>query len=145
MVAVADAYKEDLPVVRIIICGSREFNDYAKLCRVMDNIGIHSIANNDYVEIISGHARGADMLGEKFANQYGYPLKVLEADRKTYNNFAESIRNHQIAKYAARADEGIVVAFPIGSSRGTRNMVSIANQYGLEVYVIEEDDDVEAD
>lgn len=132
-------------MVRIIICGSREFNDYEKLCRVMDNIGIHSIANNDYVEIISGHCRGADMAGEKFATQYGYPLKVFEADWDTHGKAAGPIRNRQMAKYAAQADEGIVVAFPIGSSRGTRHMVDIANQYGLEVYVIEENDDVEAD
>ena len=131
-------------MVRIIICGSRRFNDYKKLCRVMNSIGIHSIASNDYVEIISGHCAGADICGEKFANQYGYPLKVFEADWDTHGKAAGPIRNRQMAKYAAQADEGIVVAFPIGSSRGTRHMVDIANQYGLEVYVIEEDDDVEA-
>ena len=132
-------------MVRIIICGSREFNDYKKLCKVMDQLGIHSIANNDYVEIISGHAGGADMAGEKFATQYGYPLKVFPADWNTYGKAAGPIRNRQMAKYAAQADEGIVVAFPIGSSRGTRHMVDIADQYGLEVYVIEENDDVEGD
>ena len=132
-------------MVRIIICGSREFNDYAKLCRVMDNIGIHSIANNDYVEIISGHARGADMAGEKFANQYGYPLKVFPADWDTYGKSAGMIRNRQMADYAAQADEAIVVAFPIGASRGTRNMIDTSRRHGFEVYVIEENDDVEAD
>ena len=132
-------------MVRIIICGSRNFNDYAKLCRVMDSIGIHSIANNDYVEIISGHCVGADICGEKFAAKYGYPLKVFEADWETHGKAAGPIRNRQMAKYAAQADEGIVVAFPIGASRGTRHMVDIANQYGLEVYVIEENDDVETD
>ena len=132
-------------MVRIIICGSREFNDYAKLCRVMDNIGIHSIANNDYVEIISGHARGADMVGEKFANQYGYPLKVFPADWNTYGKSAGMIRNRQMADYAAQADEAIVVAFPIGASRGTRNMIDTSRKHGFDVYVIEENDDVEAD
>ena len=132
-------------MVRIIICGSRNFNDYKKLCRVMNNIGIHSIANNDYVEIVSGHCIGADACGEKFATTYGYPLKVFPADWETYGKAAGPIRNRQMAKYAAQADEGIVVAFPIGASRGTHNMVNIANQYGLEVYVIEENDDVESD
>lgn len=130
-------------MVRIIICGSREFNDYAKLCRVMDDIGIHSIANNDYVEIISGHARGADMAGEKFATQYGYPLKVFPANWDAYGKSAGMIRNRQMADYAAQADEAIVVAFPIGASRGTRNMIDTSRKRGFEVYVIEENDDVD--
>lgn len=48
------------------------------------------------------------------------------------------IRNEQMAKYAAEADRGMLIAFPIGDSKGTRNMIKLAQQYGLEICVIEE-------
>ena len=42
-----------------------------------------------------------------------------------------------MAKYAAEADSGMLIAFPIGESKGTKNMIKLAKQYGLEVNVIE--------
>ena len=124
-------------MTRIIIAGSRTFNDYQKMLLTLDRLGVHLINTIDPVEIISGHARGADTLGERFAKAYNYPLKIFPADWDTYGKSAGPIRNEQMAKYASEADRGILVAFPIGESRGTRNMIEIAKRYGLEVEVIE--------
>ena len=124
-------------MTRIIIAGSRNFNDYTKMLNTLDELGIHLINTVDPVEIISGHASGADTLGEKFAKAYGYPLKIFPADWNTYGRSAGPIRNKQMAEYAAAADRGILIAFPIGESRGTRNMIKLAKQYGLEVEVVE--------
>ena len=41
-----------------------------------------------------------------------------------------------MAKYAGK--NGILIAFPIGESRGTRMMIRIAKQIGMKVFVIEE-------
>lgn len=125
-------------MTRIIIAGSRDFNDYQKMLDVLDKLGIHIINSIDPVEIVSGHARGADSLGEKFAKAYGYKLKVFPANWDTYGKSAGIIRNQQMAKYASEANRGILIAFPIGESRGTRNMIKLARQYGLEVCVIED-------
>lgn len=124
-------------MTRIIIAGSRKFNDYEKMLDALDNLGIHLINTMDPVEIVSGHAPGADTLGEKFAKAYGYPCKIFQADWSTYGKAAGPIRNEEMAKYAAEADRGILVAFPIGESRGTRDMIKLAHQYGLEVEVVE--------
>ena len=43
-----------------------------------------------------------------------------------------------MAKYAAEADRGILYAFPLGESCGTRNMIRTAEQFGLEINVIEQ-------
>ena len=91
----------------------------------------------DNLEIVSGHAPGADALGEKFARDNGYKLTLFPAEWDKYNRAAGPIRNEQMAKYAAEADKGILIAFPIGESRGTRNMITLAKRYGLEVHVIE--------
>lgn len=124
-------------MTRIIIAGSRKFNDYKKMLAVLDNLGIHLINSIDPVEIISGHASGADTLGERFAKAYKYPLKLFPAEWDKYGKAAGPIRNEQMAKYAAEADRGMLIAFPIGESRGTKNMIKLAKQYGLEVNVIE--------
>lgn len=124
-------------MTRIIIAGSRKFNDYKKMLTVLDDLGIHLINSIDPVEIISGHAPGADSLGERFAKVYNYPLKLFPADWNKYGKAAGPIRNEQMARYAAEADRGMLIAFPIGESKGTKNMIKLAKQYGLEVNVIE--------
>ena len=125
-------------MTRIIIAGSRKFNDYPMMLKVLDELGVHLMNTIDPVEIVSGHAPGADTLGERFANAYGYKLKIFPADWATYGRSAGPIRNEQMARYAAAADRGLLVAFPVGESRGTRNMIKVARQYGLEVDVIEQ-------
>ena len=124
-------------MTRIIIAGSRQFNDYEKMLKTLDELGIHLINTIDPIEIISGHAPGADTLGERFAKAYDYPLKIFPADWKKYGRAAGPIRNEQMAKYASEADRGILIAFPIGESKGTRNMIKLAEQYGLETYIEE--------
>ena len=125
---------------RIIIAGSRKFKNYKLMAETLDKIGIHFMSTVHPIEIISGHASGADKLGERFAKYYGYPLKIFPADWVKYGKAAGPIRNEEMAKYAAAGDRGILVAFPIGESRGTRNMIELAKQYGLEVHVIEGED-----
>ena len=124
-------------MTRIIIAGSRQFNDYEKMLKTLDELGIHLINTIDPIEIISGHAPGADTLGERFAKAYDYPLKIFPADWKKYGRAAGPIRNEQMAKYASEADRGILIAFPIGESKGTRNMIKLAKQYGLDTYIEE--------
>ena len=47
------------------IVGSRDFNDYDKLCKFIYKTCIDE--NYSIREIVSGGARGADKLGEQFA------------------------------------------------------------------------------
>lgn len=85
--------------------------------------------------------RGADTLGERFAKENGYPIKYFPADWNKYGKAAGVIRNEEMAKYAAEYededDEGILVAFWDGKSRGTKNMIDNAEKYGLAQYIVE--------
>ena len=67
-------------MTRIIIAGSRNFQDYRKMCKILDEDGVQLLATIDQIEIVSGHAPGADSLGERFAKAFHYPLKVFPAD-----------------------------------------------------------------
>ncbi len=46
--------------IRVIVAGGRDFDDYAKLKAVLDATFAD---RNQSIEIVSGHAKGADMLG----------------------------------------------------------------------------------
>ena len=61
---------------RIIVAGSRSFDDYFILRLVLY---AHLCGRGD-VTIVSGHARGVDMMGEVYAQRLGIPCEVYPAD-----------------------------------------------------------------
>ena len=70
--------------IYVIIAGSREFNNYELLTEVCDHILENKVRDGYKITIISGHADGADSLGEKYASQRGYDLKIFPAEWKKY-------------------------------------------------------------
>lgn len=117
---------------RIIVAGSRNFTDYPVVEKVLQ----------DYlktypweVEMISGTAKGADLLGERFASTYGYKIVRFPANWNSYGKSAGPIRNKEMAEYAAK-EYGVLFAFWDGASRGTKSMIEFAKQFGLEIHII---------
>jgi len=126
--------------LRVIIAGSRGFSDYLKLKENATRI-ITSIAATrtdiGNIRVISGTARGADRLGERFAKEYQYELSRFPADWNKFKKSAGYIRNAEMAKFAVSDENfGILIAFWDGSSRGTKHMIDLAKEYKLEVYVV---------
>lgn len=114
-------------MLRVIIAGGRNFNDYAILKSTMDKL-LANIAGE--ITVICGMARGADTLGEQYAKERGYSVCYFPADWNKYGKSAGYRRNEQMAQYA-----DALVAFWDGKSRGTKHMIDMANQYGLKVRV----------
>ena len=83
------------------------------------------------VIIVSGHARGADSLGERFANEFRLPFELHPAKWRLLGKAAGMVRNAEMAKCS-----DALIAFWDGESRGTRHMISFARKRGLEVSVI---------
>lgn len=122
--------------VRIIIAGSRTFSDYSLLNKKVTDI----ICDNKYklntIRIISGTASGADTLGERYAQQHNLKLTQMPADW-SQGKKAGYIRNTQMAEFAIHNDnDGILIAFWDGKSHGTKNIIDIAKEYNMNVYVI---------
>lgn len=69
-------------------------------------------------EVVSGTARGADTLGEEWAEQMEIPVKRFPADWGRYGKRAGYVRNGEMAEYCDCA-----IGLWDGESRGTSMMV----------------------
>lgn len=120
--------------IRCIIAGCRDFSDYSLLRDTANRIFRDRDIRN--LTIISGHCSGADRLGELFASRNKLSCVKFPADWKTYGKAAGPIRNRQMAEYASQQN-GMLLAFWDGKSRGTRNMIQLAEEFGLEIHVVQ--------
>lgn len=119
---------------RVIIAGSRKYNDYQKLKEKCDRILSEKFADSNIeIIIVSGHASGADALGERYADERGLKKEIYPADWDKYGRAAGPRRN---AEMAAVADA--LIAFPREgeANRGTRSMITLAKEKGLLIRVI---------
>jgi hypothetical protein len=116
-------------MLKVIIAGSRSFNDYELLERLLDMYLQRYSA--DQIEIVSGGARGADRLGERYARSRGMALKVMPADWNRYGKSAGYRRNEEMAQYATHC-----IVFWDGESPGTQHMIDLANQYDLALRIV---------
>lgn len=126
--------------LRVIIAGSRDFDDLPKLMNSCNLILFNITAkhnNLDKIRIVSGAARGADRLGEQYAKVAGYEISRFPADWDGLGKRAGYVRNAEMAKYAI-ADEnyGVLIAFWDGKSKGTKHMIDLAEKNGLEVHIV---------
>lgn len=120
---------------RLIVAGGRDFTNYKRLSERLNYFTTY-IDLNDLV-VISGKARGADSLGEKWANDVGVKVVEFPADWNKHGKSAGYIRNEQMAKYAVEGNSvGVLVAFWDGESRGTKHMIDLAEKYGMNIRVV---------
>lgn len=112
----------------IAIVGSRSFNDYEFLKKEVDKI---TYDITDEIKIISGGARGADSLAEKYANERNLKVEVIKPDWQKYGKIAGMLRNSDIIVCA-----DIVIAFWDGKSPGTKDSINKAKKLNKKVIVI---------
>lgn len=117
----------------LLICGTRTFADYELLCRKCDAL----TANYSTGTVVSGGARGADLLGEQWGRSRGWAVRQFPARWDTEGKQAGPLRNRRMAAHvvAVGAPFG-VVAFWDGVSRGTKDMIDVATEVGIPVRVV---------
>jgi len=99
--------------MKIAIIGSRDFNDYELLANTLNKL--------DITLIISGGAKGADGLAERYALEHSIETLIYKPDYKLYNRGAPLKRNLQIVD-----ESDFVIAFWDGKSRGTKHAIEYA-------------------
>jgi hypothetical protein len=127
---------------RIVIAGGRDFTDYPLMVEEC-NAFISERVPTENIHIISGKAKGADALGERYAHQNGFKLIERPAawdkvegvpksalgyhrDGRAYNKRAGIERNEQMGRIATHA-----IIFWDGQSRGTKSMIDICKDLGI--------------
>jgi|SRR6266853_665132 len=118
--------------MKVLVCGSRHFEDYERLKREV--LRILPIGNHMNTIVISGHARGADSLGERLAKDMEFKCEIYPADWNTYGKRAGPIRNSQMLK---EGKPDLVIAFRGPNSRGTQNMITQARKARVPVEIID--------
>lgn len=113
---------------KVIICGSRDFNNFDLLKEKCDNILKKKKEAGEEIIIISGCAKGADTLGEKYAVENKYKVLKFPADWSKYGKRAGYIRNEKMAE---EANACIAFLRDDKECKGTRNMISIARKKNL--------------
>lgn len=112
---------------RVVVAGSRNFDDYNRLSDVLDKY----LADKSNVIIVSGTARGADRMGERYAAEHGLKIEQFPAEWGKYHKGAGPIRNMQMVQSA-----DAVVAFWDNESAGTKHIIDCARQKNIPCKVI---------
>lgn len=109
----------------VLVCGGRDFNDYAYMREVMDHV--HKVC---YVDLlINGDSAGADRAAQYWTRQREIPFLCVPAQWSLYQNAAGPMRNARMLGITEKVD--IVVAFPGGA--GTQNMIDTARTNNIYV------------
>ncbi len=115
---------------RLIVAGSRDFDEYERLSLEMDTYLRNKISTHNVI-IVSGNANGADKLGERYAREHGMKLELYPAEWRHYGSAAGPLRNKRMAQ-----DADAVIVFWDGKSPGTKDMIQKAKAEGLPCTII---------
>lgn len=117
---------------RILICGSRDWTDEIAIALVVKEL---IAMYGDDISIIHGAAPGADTLAGQVALRYELVCVSVPAKWKKQGRAAGPIRNRHMLQ---KCKPDLVFAFhgDIESSKGTKDMVKIANEAGVSTTII---------
>ena len=128
---------------KVIIAGSRKFNDYKLLETKCNNI-LSDI--KDEIIIVSGCCeKGADKLGEKYAQKRGYyviecPAPWDDIEGKPAKEIGINSRGQKYWKKAGHyrnelmaQEADALIAFNLNNSVGTQDMIRRAKAHGLKI------------
>lgn len=111
----------------LLVVGSRTFEDYDLLEERCDFF--LSRHQNDRIHIVSGGARGADSLAERYAKEKGYELHVIKAEWDLYGKSAGYRRNEEMHKFISSKPMRGCIAFWDGVSKGTAHNFGLSEKY----------------
>jgi len=84
--------------MKLCIAGDRNITDMKILLAALKESGYNNIT-----EVVSGHAKGADILGEIWAKENGLLLRVFEPDWKNTKVEGAQVKKNAYGEYNANA------------------------------------------
>lgn len=116
--------------MNVAIVGSRTFNDYELVISEILKLEVPL----EEIKIISGGAKGADTLGEKFADENLCEKLIIKPDWERFGRAAGMIRNKDIVECS-----DVVIAFWDGQSKGTKNSIDLAKKMNKKLIIVKYD------
>ena len=114
-------------MLRLIIAGGRDFIDYQYM---LESMKLYPRLG-DITNVVCGMARGADMMGRRWAKDHDIPVIEYPADWDRHGRSAGYKRNLQMGRCGHE-----LVAFWDGESRGTRHMIDIMEEFGKPTLIV---------
>ncbi len=112
----------------ILICGSRDFDDWKAVREIVDALPKGSI-------VVHGGARGADSIAHAIASQRSLEIRKYPAKWEQYGRAAGVIRNQQML-YEETIDRVVAFTYNLATSKGTKDMVERARKAGIPTEVL---------
>ncbi len=115
--------------MKIVVSGSRNYNNFDEAKEYID-LCINNIGKDTVPVFLSGGCRGADKLGERYAEENGFEIEQHPADWSKHGKSAGPIRNKIMAQEA-----DLIICFWDGESTGTKSMIECARKAGKTVKI----------
>lgn len=108
--------------MKTIIAGSRDIQNYVVVSALIAKSGFK------ISKVVCGTYWGVDLLGKRWAEENGIPVKEFPADWEKYGKSAGPRRNHAMARYA----DGLILIHH--GTTGSLDMLSKAERFGLKIF-----------
>lgn len=124
--------------MKVLVCGDRHWTNEGVITKFLDRL---DRLIPDVLEIIDGHARGADQMAHSWGDKNRITVHCFPAKWQIYGAAAGPIRNSEMLK---KAKPDLVVGFHnnIEESQGTKDMLTKALKAGVRVRLITEKGEV---
>lgn len=124
----------------LIVVGSRTFNNYALLKEECDKAIKDMMDYDKYyiIHIVSGGAKGADNLAERYSKENDYDMIVFPAEWDKYGKSAGYKRNVKMQEEISQYPNRMCIAFWDGVSKGTQHNFELCKRYGIELRIVRE-------
>ena len=117
-------------IKRIVVAGSRHYNDYNQAKECIEKL-IKNIKKEYELVFVSGCCKGADKIGERFAQENGFKTEYYPAQWEKYGLSAGPKRNMQMAQIS-----DYVICFWDGKSKGTYSMIRCCKKLNKNIRII---------
>lgn len=121
----------------LIVAGSRGYSDYEEICTILDYVLQRKVSEGNTIEIVSGGAKGADMMAHNYAISRGFASKIIEANWDRYGKSAGYKRNESMHTYTSLTsnEQRGCICFWDRESRGTKHNFKLARENGTQLVV----------
>ncbi len=107
---------------RVVIAGCRDYSNYEEAKEFIAKC-FQQFSSEDNIIILSGCCRGADLIGERFAKEYGFEIEYFPAQWQKFKSSAGPVRNKQMVDSC-----DYIICFWNKKSKGTASLISYAQK-----------------